>query len=128
MEGREGFFFGSDDRRAFVRLIRELRSCDHGGPQHGHEIARLKESVLACPLAALRSAAWLTRNVAGRCANQTVAGNETMVEKRQRLVGGERGQPERQAGNLYGRWIEIDAKQAALGYLAAEGEPIPRCA
>src|SRR4030095_4202438 len=127
MEDRECLFFGPHDRRTLVRLIRQLRSCEHGGPQHGHEIARLKQPVLTCPPAALRSAAGLPRDVAGRCADQTIAGNETMVEKRQRLVGTERGPPEGQPGNLYSRWIEIDAKQAALGYLTAKGNAIGGC-
>jgi len=49
-----------------------------------------------------------------------------MVEKRQGLVGSERGEPERESGHLDGRWIQIDTKQAALRYLAAKGDPIGR--
>src|SRR5262245_3320966 len=124
LKGRERLFLGSDDSGAFVGLIRQLRSCDRGGPQHGHKITGLEQYAFARALAAFRSADWLTREVGGGCAHQAVAGNETMVEKRQWFVGSERCEPERQAGDLHGRRIEIDTKQAALGYLPAKGNTV----
>jgi hypothetical protein len=36
-----------------------------------------------------------------------------MIEERQRPVGGKRGQPEREPGELHGHRVEVDAEQTA---------------
>ena len=54
-------------------------------------------------------------------AEQAVAGLQTMIEKRQRPIGRERGQPERQPRQLHGHRIEIDAVETAFGDRPADG-------
>ncbi len=48
-------------------------------------------------------------------AGEAVADAQVMVEERERTVGGERGQPQRQPRELHGRRIDVDAEQAPLG-------------
>ena len=60
------------------------------------------------------------REIVGRRADQAVAGDEVVVEKRQRLVGGERGQPEREPRQLHRHRIEVHAEQTARRDLAPQ--------
>ena len=48
-------------------------------------------------------------------AEQAVAGLQMVIEKRQRPVGGERRQPERQPRELHRHRVDVDAEQTSLG-------------
>ena len=61
-----------------------------------------------------RSARRLSRDVDRRCADQAVAADEVVIEKRQRLVGRQRREPQRQARQLHRRRIQVDAEEASL--------------
>ena len=63
--------------------------------------------------AAPRGLARLTTDVVHRCADEAVAGDEVMVEERQRLVGRKRGQPEREPRQLHCHRIQVHAEQAS---------------
>ena len=72
-----------------------------------------EERQLLVAAAAGRAASRLTPQIVRRRADEAVAGDEVMIEKRQRLVGGERGQPDRQPRQLYCHGIEVHAKKTA---------------
>ena len=57
----------------------------------------------------------LATEIANAGANEAVANREVMIEKRQRPIGGQRRQPQRQTCELHGHRIEIDAVQAPFG-------------
>ena len=59
--------------------------------------------------------AWrLSCDVDGRCADQAVAADEVVIEKRQRLAGRKRREPEREARELHRRRIQVDAEETSL--------------
>src|SRR5437016_3749506 len=108
------------NRGRFVLLIGELRARLYGMTKHRREVSDIKETFFAWPLPACLASARLTPHVGRRCADEAVARDKPMIEKRQRLVRSERRQPQRQAGHLHGRRIEIDAEQASLCDLATK--------
>jgi hypothetical protein len=65
------------------------------------------------------------REVRQRRAHQAVARAQVVVEKRQRPIAGERRQPQRQAPELDGHGVEVDAEQAALRDRPAEAGAVP---
>ena len=54
-------------------------------------------------------------------ASEAVACLQMVIEERQRPVGRERGEPERQTGELHGHRVDVDAEQASLGESAPRG-------
>ncbi len=66
----------------------------------------------------------LPREIAKAGANKTVADGQVMIEKRQRPIGGERRQPQRQPRELHRHRIEIDAVETALGDGPPQMDPL----
>jgi hypothetical protein len=69
----------------------------------------------------------LAPEVGRRRADQAVAGHEPVVQERQRLVRGKRGEPQRQPRDLHGCRVQIDAEQTPLRDLASKRDAL-RCA
>ena len=67
---------------------------------------------------------WLSEHVPGRGANQAVANAESMVQKGQGPTGSERGEPERQAAQLDGHRVDVDAVQTSLCDRSPESCPV----
>ena len=124
MERGKRLLLCAHNRGRFVLLIGELRARLYGMTKHRREVSDIKETFFAWPLPACLASAWLTPHVGRRCADEAVARDKPMIEKRQRLVRSERRQPQRQAGHLHGRRIEIDAEQASLCDLATKRHAI----
>ena len=57
------------------------------------------------------------------CAEQAVAHLQPMIEEAERPIAGERGQPQRQPGELHGHRIQVDAVQTAFGHGSADRRP-----
>ena len=72
-----------------------------------------EERQLLLAATACCAASGLAPDIVGRRADEAVAGNEMVIEERQRLVGGERGEPDRQPGELHGHRVEVHAKETA---------------
>ena len=69
-------------------------------------------------------APWLAADVLGSGADEAVAGNEVVIEKREWLVCRERRQPQREPRELHRHRIEVNAKKTARGDLATERHAI----
>ncbi len=54
-------------------------------------------------------------------AQQAVARRQMVIQKRQRSIGGERGEPEREASELNRGWIAVDTVEAPLSHLPSKG-------
>src|SRR5690349_6506321 len=86
----ERLFLRAHDRGRFIRLICETCSNKNRISKHRYEVVRFKQTLVAGTFTSPGTAPGLALDVSGRCAHQTVAGNEVMVEERQRLVGSQR--------------------------------------
>jgi hypothetical protein len=62
----------------------------------------------------------LPRDVDGGRADEAVPADEVVIQKRQRFVGRQRRKPEREAGQLHGRWIQVDTEETSLSDQAPE--------
>src|SRR5438093_8896821 len=111
MKGGKGVFFCANDRRRLIALACELQPRLHGMSKNRCEVRHVEELGFPMPFGARLSAARLAPHVSRARADEAVTRHKPMVEKRERLVGGQRGQPQREARNLHSCWIEIDADE-----------------
>ena len=82
---------------------------------------RARRAEAAASASRRRRTGWPREQVGERRADEAVAAAQAVVEEPERLVGGERRQPQRHARELHRRRVEVDAVQAALRDEAPEG-------
>src|SRR5580765_2092743 len=120
MKGGKRPFLCANDRHRFIALACDLQTRLHGMSKNRREVGQVEELGFPMPLGARSSAARLAPYVHRGRADEAVARNQPMVEEREGLVGGQRGQPQRETGNLHGCWIEVDAEETSQRDFADE--------
>src|SRR6266571_5205862 len=99
MKGGKRPLLCANDRRRLIALGCELQTRLDGMSKNRREVGQVEELSFPMRLAARSSAARLAPYVRRRRADEAVTRNQPMVEKRERLVGGQRGQPQRETRN-----------------------------
>jgi len=125
LERRQRALLPAHDFRGGVGLLLELRARRQERRQRLLRIEPRIERQRSDPGTA--SAGWLTHHIRRSRANQAVAAPEMVLEKRDRLLGGQRCEPERELRELDGHRVGVDAEQAALRDEAPEVGAIRLC-
>src|SRR5258705_2159984 len=111
LEGRQRLFLCANDCRGFIRLIRDLNTRVYNVLQRGRELGCFEKRQWLYERRTRAAPPRLAPDVIQRGADQAVAGNQPMIQERERLVCGKRRQPQRKTRELHRRPNEIDAKE-----------------
>ena len=120
-------FLASDDLDGVVSLGGESSSRAHHACERLSEILLREQRHPDGSLTSGANAGWLTHDIERPRADKAVADSKVMIQEGQRPIRGQRREPERQAGELYGRGVSIHAVEASLRDRAGGSQPSPPC-
>jgi hypothetical protein len=126
LKGGERLFLCTNDRRGFIRLTRDLYARLDDVAERGREVAGVKKRQGLRAHRPRASTPRLAPDIIQAGADQAVAGNQPVIQERERFVGSKRRQPQRETRDLHRGWIEIDAEETSLSDLAPEHYAVRR--